>query len=86
MAAVQWADRPVDGHVDIYVADIDGKNVERLTYMTDYSWYPAWSPDGRQIMFASGGALYVMNADGSSLGRLTYPPPRGSDGSPVWRR
>ncbi len=80
------ASTPGDFHVDIYVADIDGRNVQRLTYLTDFASSPAWSPDGRQIMFSSAGAVYVMNADGSSLGRLTNPPPNYVDGSPMWRR
>jgi Tol biopolymer transport system component len=29
-----------------------------------------WSPDGRRILFGRGGAIYVMNADGSQVRRL----------------
>ena len=36
---------------------------------------PAWSPDGRKILFVSNrggnGEVYVMNADGSGLRKLT---------------
>ena len=37
--------------------------------------FPAWSPDGRKILFAAGNAtsshLFVVNANGSGLVQLT---------------
>ncbi len=72
--------------LDVFVVDVDGSNVRRLTSLGVHSRGPAWSPDGRQIIFSSGGALYVMNADGSALARLTTPPLNSWDGAPVWRR
>lgn len=54
-----------------------------------YVEYPAWSPDGRRIAFMSqvdgeGSPydIFVMNADGTHVRRLTTSP--GSDGWPVW--
>ncbi len=58
--------------------------------------YPCWSPDGREIAFASNrdGAhnLYVMNADGTGLRQLTheqapslvYFPSWQGDGRRIW--
>ncbi|MCU0475566.1 MAG: hypothetical protein MUC99_05560, partial [Anaerolineae bacterium] len=47
---------------------------------------PAWSPDGRRIVFASNRdgnyEIYVMNVDGSNLVRLTNDP--SDDRSPAW--
>ncbi len=56
---------------NIFVSDIDGKNVVRLTNDTDaLNDFATWSPDGKSIAFASDreGAekIYVMNADGSN--------------------
>ena len=32
---------------------------------------PRWSPNGKQIMFDAGGAIFVINADGSNLRKLS---------------
>jgi Tol biopolymer transport system component len=54
----------------------DGTGFQRLTHtprMDD--WEPVWSLNGKQIAFVSGNGnvdrLFVMNADGSGLKRLT---------------
>ena len=48
--------------------------------------WPAWSPDGRRIVFTStrdgDPEVYVMNADGSEPRRLTTTP--GRDAHPSW--
>jgi Tol biopolymer transport system component len=59
----------------------DGTHLVQLTTNDRNSW-PAWSPDGTQIIFvhrSTSGAdlnahLYVMNADGSSLLQITHNP------------
>jgi TolB protein len=47
---------------------------------------PSFSPDGKQIAFASdrGGSqqIYVMNVDGSSQRRISFS--AGENGTPVW--
>ncbi|MBL7166523.1 MAG: PD40 domain-containing protein [Dehalococcoidales bacterium] len=62
---------------EIYVMDVDGGNLVRLTDNSAYDDYPAWSPDGSSIAFVSdraGGTfqVYVMNADGTDQRRLTF--------------
>jgi Tol biopolymer transport system component len=61
----------VDGSWGIYVMDVDGGGLRRLTSGT----VPHWSPNGQTIAFAreaDGGAeLYLIGADGSGLRRLT---------------
>ena len=77
-----------DGHMDIYVMNVDGSGVERLT---EGHWAEnlSWSPNGGRIAFESWPnnddytELYVMNVDGSGLVQLTdngY----GDDRAPVW--
>jgi TolB protein len=42
-----------DGWTDLYVADIDGSNVKRLTKTKEDDSSPCWSPDGQWICFAT---------------------------------
>ncbi len=60
---------------DIYLMNADGSQQVRLTNSEGEFW-PAFSPDGRRILFSSarGAALYVMNTDGTGQTRLTNPP------------
>lgn len=57
---------------DIYVVNLDGSGLTRLTDYADADLAPSWSSDGRQIYFLSydrdgldGLDLYAMNADGT---------------------
>lgn len=42
-----------DGWTDLYVSDIDGSNLKRLTKSPADESSPCWSPDGRWICFAT---------------------------------
>ena len=71
---------------DIYVIDVNGGPEQRLTN-DQRSRSPAWSPDGARIALARKDQvgnldIYVMNADGSGLTRLTTDP--AEDASPSW--
>ena len=59
-----------DKNPELYTVDADGKDEKRLTSELAYDLHPAWSPDGKQIAFASGRSgrqkIHVMNADGSA--------------------
>ena len=82
-----------DGHVidgfptsEIYLMDADGGNPQNLTNDRNDDWYPSWSPDGKQIAFASrrdgNYEIYVMDADGSNPQNLTNNPL--NDRGPSW--
>ncbi len=74
-----------DGDLEVYVMAADGSDVQRLTKHRGFDGLPAWSPDGTQIAFirdtdppATGPvypsrspSIYVMDADGSNVQRLT---------------
>jgi Tol biopolymer transport system component len=47
------ADKDKNWDWEIYVIDIDGSNLKRLTYNDVDDRAPAWSPDGKQIAFVS---------------------------------
>lgn len=93
-ARIAWnsmRDDPRSGILHGFVMHPDGSGIQRIT---DEIWveYPAWSPDGTKIAFmaqepgASGldpdYNIYVMNADGSAITKLTDGP--GTEGFPAW--
>ncbi len=66
----------------ISVVRADGTGRRTLTPET-LDFHPSWSPDGSRIAFQREATLYVMNADGTHVRRLTAP--KAIDGSPVWQ-
>ena len=69
----------LDDNVEIYVMNLDGTGLKRLTNNSRVDETPVWSPDGMQIIFASfteGGKhdIYMMRADGSEIRNLTNTP------------
>ncbi|MBI3836795.1 MAG: PD40 domain-containing protein [Planctomycetia bacterium] len=77
----QW---DFDPYMDIFEADLDGKNLRQLTNAKGYDAEGAYSPDGKLIAFCSDRDgdpdLYVMNSDGTNIRQLTNAP--GYDGGP----
>lgn len=62
---------------EIYLMDIDGSSLRRLTDTDAAEDHPAWSPDGSKILFDADYdgdgfyEIYTLNLDGSGLTRLT---------------
>jgi TolB protein len=83
-------------NTDIFVIDADGLNLTQLTRNPSNEKTPDWSPDGLHIAFSSNRddpdpstcefdcnfEIYVMNADGSDVVRLTDDP--ADDTEPAW--
>ena len=61
---------------DIYKVAATGGEAVRLTTQDSYEQVPVWSPDGKQIAFASdrygNNDIFVMSAEGGAAKRLTF--------------
>ncbi|MEE8294207.1 MAG: hypothetical protein V3R64_00700 [Sphingomonadales bacterium] len=76
----------LEGELQIFTIDIDGKNLTQLTDKEYNDERPVWSPDGKKIAFFSNRSekkdeqpvslqIYIMNADGTGQRRITHEGP-----------
>jgi TolB protein len=76
-ATVRGSNAVNDPSAEVWVINVDGRGTPlRLTNNTEEERAPAWSPDGKRILYVArkGGPdfeLCVMNADGSGQTQLT---------------
>jgi Tol biopolymer transport system component len=70
--------RTVEGNTDIYMMNLDGSGLVRLTDDPAYDWQPAWTPDGKTLVFARRISetpetedMYALNVETNKLTRLT---------------
>ena len=75
-----------DDNFEIYIMNVDGSGVTRLTNSPAYEMSPCFSPDGSKVAFFSerdgNREIYIMNVDGSGVTRLTNNP--GDDFFPTF--
>lgn len=73
------------GGYDIYIFNLADGSYTQLTHNGLRNDFPSWAPDGRHLVFASGGGrhwqLFTVLADGSDPTQLTY---AGSNTMPNW--
>jgi Tol biopolymer transport system component len=98
LAYTRWPNRANDsgafGEAEIWVTTLGGRT-RQLTRNSVSDTSPAWAPDGRKIAFLRGAngiswpekpspaEIYVTNADGTGVARLTHN--QVGEGSPVWQ-
>ncbi len=69
--------------MNIFIADIDGKNVQQVTNLPGANWAPFFHPSGKKIIFSSNHhslmtkgrpvfSLFMINIDGTGLERISY--------------
>jgi TolB protein len=76
-----------DGRNHIFAMDLASGRVSQLTSgRNHHDQHPKWSPDGKRISFVSSRAgsfdLWMMNADGTNVERLTDH--AANDYDPIW--
>jgi len=92
-----WDLTSISRNSEVFVADVDGTNEVNLSRSAAFDGWPAWSPEGDRLVFASNragpanvGHLYVVNVDGTGLQQITtgswsyVQPSWSSDGSKIF--
>ena len=73
------------GQRQLFVANANGKKVDKVTDLRQMGGRSSWSPDGTKLVFYRGPEgnrdIYVINIDGSGLKRLTN---GGDNLGPSW--
>ena len=76
----------VDNNWEIFVMDVAGGNVKRLTFNPAHDTVPAWAPDGSKIAFTSDRSgnteIFTMSIDGTNKKNLSNNP--ANDQWPTW--
>jgi Tol biopolymer transport system component len=65
--------------MEVYIANVDGSDVQQVTKLGKANWAPCFAPDGKHIVFASNHEhkrgfpfnLYIINIDGTELKKIS---------------
>jgi TolB protein len=73
---IAYAITPPDGNAEIFLMNADGSGKTKLTDQPGRPYGPAFSPDATKVAFYNhltdqAWSLYLMNADGTNIQRLT---------------
>lgn len=73
-----WEQNSVSRNSEIFVADIDGRNLRNLSNDPAFDGWPSWTADGRFVVFSSNrdgvratGQIYRVSVEGGAPERLT---------------
>ncbi|MCX7599241.1 MAG: hypothetical protein N2512_10320 [Armatimonadetes bacterium] len=59
------------GNYDIWVVNVDGTGLTRLTSADENEGFPVWKPDGSRIAFVRGMEVWTMDRNGGDQKRIT---------------
>ena len=77
-SGLDWGLRSIEKNSEIFIAEADGTHEINLSNNAAFDGWPVFSPDGKQIAFASNrtgpaltGQIWLVNPDGSGLRQLS---------------
>ena len=50
---IEFVPQPKQGRSGSAMVDLDGRNLERVTFTGEFDGFPMWAPDGRTFVFCS---------------------------------
>lgn len=59
--------------VNLYLVNTNSQDNKQITNVK-YANYPSWSPDGKKIIFSSGGGLYIIGENGTGTTNIVDTP------------
>ncbi|MFD0760522.1 TolB family protein [Lutibacter aestuarii] len=65
-------------HMELYICDVDGSNLRKITNLGNANWAPFFHPSGKKVIFSSNHKskrsfnLFMINVDGTGLEQITF--------------